>query len=196
VGDIVIGPVSWERMIGAVEKVRERLNRATAVLNEAAIPYAVVGGQAVAAWVSRVDEAAVRNTRDVDLLLRRADLDRAKEALAKARFVHRHSAGIDLFLDGPQAKARDAVHVVFAGEKVRPEYAAAAPDVTESESTETFRVINLEPLVRMKLTSFRDKDRMHLRDMIDVGLVDETWVATLPPELAGRLQQLLENPEG
>src|SRR4029453_252888 len=118
----VIGPVSWERMIRAVEKVRERMMRAVAALEKANIPYAVAGGNAVAAWVSRVDEAAVRNTQDVDLLLRRADLGRAKEALASAGFVSRHARGVDMFLDGPDARARDAVYLLFAGEKVRPEY--------------------------------------------------------------------------
>src|SRR5262249_56146663 len=105
--------VCGEGMIGGVEKVRERLLRATAALEKAGVPYAVVGGNAVAAWVSSVDEAAVRNTQDVDLLLRRADLDAAKAALASVGFVRRHAAGIDLFLDGPKAKDRDAVHVVF-----------------------------------------------------------------------------------
>src|SRR5438876_11130286 len=104
------GDVSWERMIRAVEKVRDRLRRATAALEKAGVPYAVAGGNAVAAWVSSIDEAAVRNTQDVNLLLRRADLDRAAQALALGGFVHRHVAGIDIFLDGPQAKARDAVH--------------------------------------------------------------------------------------
>src|SRR5207249_7928426 len=103
--------VSWERLSNAVEKVRQRLLRAAAALEQAGVPYAVAGGNAVAAWVSRVDEAAVRNTQDVDILLRRVDLDRAKEALAKAGFVYRHTASTDMFLDGPGAKARDAVHV-------------------------------------------------------------------------------------
>jgi hypothetical protein len=57
-------------MVRAVEKVRERLRRATAALEGAGIPYAVVGGNAVASWVARVDEAAVRNTQDVDILLK------------------------------------------------------------------------------------------------------------------------------
>src|SRR5438876_2981492 len=77
-----LAPVSWERMIRAVEKVRERLLRAAAALQTAGVPYAIAGGNAVAAWVSRVDEAAVRNTRDVDILLRRTDLEAAKTALA------------------------------------------------------------------------------------------------------------------
>src|SRR2546425_335651 len=110
------GEVSWERMIRAVEKVRDRLRRAVGALEKAGVPYAVAGGHAVAAWVSRVDEAAVRNTQDVDLLLRRADLAAATAALAAAGFVYRHVKGIDMFLDGPTAKARDGVHIVFAGE--------------------------------------------------------------------------------
>src|SRR5688572_29439735 len=118
----IISELAWERMVSAVEKVRERLRRAAQALADAGIPYAVAGGNAVAAWVGEVDEAAVRNTQAVDILLRRADLDRAKEALAKAGFIYRHAASIDMFLDGPGAKARDAVHIVFAGEKVRPTY--------------------------------------------------------------------------
>ena len=191
---VTLGDVSWERMIGAVEKVRERLLRATAALNRAGIPHAVVGGHAVAAWVSRVDETAVRNTQDVDLLLRRHDLDAATAALAPAGFVRRHAAGLDLFLDGQDAKARDAVHVVFAGEKVRPDYPQPAPDVSESEATPAFRVVTLDALVRMKLTSFRLKDRVHLLDLIEVGLVDATWPGRLPAELASRLRELLDNP--
>ena len=192
----VVGEVSWERMIRAVEKVRERLRRTVAALEAATVPYALAGGNAVAAWVSRVDEAAVRNTQYVDILLRRADLPSAITAMAKAGFIHRHVKSIDMFLDGPDAKARDAVHVVFAGEKVKSDSIAAAPDVTESEVTETFRLVTLEALVRMKLTAFRDKDRTHLRDLIEVGLVDGNWIERLPSELAARLQGLLDNPEG
>ncbi|MCH8047288.1 MAG: nucleotidyltransferase family protein [Planctomycetes bacterium] len=193
---IAYGDISWERMIRAVERVRERLQRATAALQDAGIPYAVVGGNAVAAWVSRVDEAAVRNTRDVDVLLRRDDLPAATEALAGAGFVYRHVKGVDMFLDGPQAKARDAVHIVFAGEKIRPDYACETPDVLESDESTSFRILDLEALVRMKLTSFRRKDQMHLIDLIDVGLIDADWPGKFTADLAGRLQELLDNPEG
>lgn len=190
------GNVSWERMIGAVEKVRQRVLRAASALEKAGIPYALAGGNAVAAWVSRVDEAAVRNTQDVDIVLRRSDLEAAKSAMSEAGFVYRRAAAVEMFLDGPGAKARNAVHVVFAGEKVRPEYPAPAPDVSESEATEWFRVLTLESLVRMKLTSFRDKDRTHLRDLLEVGLIGPGWVERLPPELGARLQVLLDTPEG
>src|SRR5207237_5898309 len=95
----VVSALAWERMVTAVEKVRDRLRRAVQALEQAKIPYAVAGGNAVAAWVGEVDEAAVRNTQDVDLLLRRQDLDAAKQALGAAGFVYRHSAGVDMFLD-------------------------------------------------------------------------------------------------
>lgn len=184
-----------DRMVLGVERVRDRLRRVSAALEQAGIPYAVVGGNAVAAWVATVDVAAVRNTQDVDVLLRRTDLDRAAEVLASAGFVRRRVAGIDLFLDGPDAKPRDAVHVVLAGEKVRPDYDSPAPDVSESEKPETFRVLSLEALVRMKLTSFRDKDRMHLRDLLEIGLIDATWKDRYSTLLAARLQQLIDTPE-
>jgi hypothetical protein len=187
---------SLDAMERAVEKVYERLVRATAALEQAGIPYAVAGGHAVAAWVARVDEAATRTTRDVDILIRRADLDAVKSTLEKVGFHYRHRAGVDLFLDGPEAKARDAVHVVFAGEKVRAHEALPNPDVTESELADRFRVLSLPALVRIKLTAFRDKDRTHLRDLLDVGLIDASWSVQLPPELAARLQSLIDTPEG
>lgn len=190
------GLVALERMERAVWKVRDRLLRATAALERAGVPYAVVGGNAVAAWVEQVDEAAVRATQDVGLMIRRVDLESAKKALAEAGFIYRHVAKIDMFLDGPGAKPRDAVHILFSGEKVREEDYAPVPDVTEGDSFTAYRVVKLESLVQMKLTSFRDKDRTHLRDMIDVGLIDQSWPAKLPNELAIRLQMLLDDPDG
>jgi hypothetical protein len=190
------GPISWERMIGAVEDVQRRLERAVGALEGAGVPYAVIGGNAVAAWVSKIDRAAVRITADVDLLLRRDDLETAKTALEGAGFIYRHSAGVTMFLDGPTGKFRDAVHVIFANEKVRPEYTAPAPDVSERERDERFEVLTLEALVRMKLTSFRDKDRTHLRDMLEVSLIDKTWLDRLPASLRERLQLLIDTPNG
>jgi hypothetical protein len=193
---VELGEFSLDRMVRAVEKVRERLLRATAALNQHQVPYAVIGGNAVAAWVSRVDEAAVRNTQDVDILIRREDLERTKVALESAGFVYRHAASIDMFLDGPNAKARDAVHVIFAQERVRPEYLLDTPDVAEVDVSGTYSVLKLESLVSMKLTSFRDKDRTHLRDFIEVGLIDDSWTSRFAPELAARLQSLFDTPHG
>ena len=189
-------PFSWERMIEAVEAVRQRALRATSALAKANILYAVIGGNAVAAWVARVDRAAVRNTQDVDILIRRSDFEAVKVALGQAGFVYHKVLDVDCFLDGPDSSPRDAVHILFAGEKVKPNDLAPTANVEEREPAEDYEILKLESLVRMKLTSFRDKDRMHLRDMISVKLIDETWPVRLPAELGDRLQQLLDDPDG
>lgn len=146
--------------------------------------------------MSQVDESVVRNTRDVDIILNESDLESATTALKAEGFIYRRSAGVTMFLDGPDAKARDAVHVVFAGIKVRPEYPEPVPEIDEYELIDDVRTLPFERLVKMKLTSFRDKDRVHLRDMISIGLIDEAWLERLPAELQSRLQKLLDDPDG
>ena len=189
-------PISLERMVRAVEKVRIRLLRAVKALEDAALPYAVIGGNAVAAWVSRIDEAAVRNTQDVDILIRREDFDRVKAAFEQAGFTYGQTLDVHFFLDEPNGKIRDAVHLLMAGEKVKAEYATACPDVSDSERGSDFQVISLLALVEMKLNSFRRKDQTHLLDMIEVGLIDASWPAMFPAALGTRLQELLDDPNG
>jgi Uncharacterised nucleotidyltransferase len=190
---VVIG---WERALMAAEKVKERLRRATKALEAAGVPYAVVGGNAVAEWVARIDDEAVRNTRDVDLLVRRADFAAARTALEAAGFVYHHLLDVDVFVDGPQGKPSAGLHLLFAGEKVRKEDEHSCPELDESERAAEFQVVSLLALVRMKLTYWRDKDRTHLRDMIHVGLIDKTWPPLLQAPLGDRLQELLDNPDG
>ncbi|MCI0674258.1 MAG: nucleotidyltransferase family protein [Phycisphaerales bacterium] len=185
-----------QRMVNAVESVRVRLVRATQALAKHNVPYAVVGGNAVAAWVASVDEEAVRNTRDVDVMINRSDFRAAKQALESEGFIHRKVAGMDLFLDDAKAKPRTAVHVIFSGEFVRAGEPLPNPGVEQSTQLGGFRVLNLDALVRIKLTAFRDKDRTHVRDLIEVGLVDQSWTDKLPAALAARLQSLLDTPEG
>ena len=190
-------PGTWETMIRAVELVRERALRVARAFESAGIPYAIIGGNAVAAWVAGVDPAAVRNTQDVDVLLRREDMDRARTALEAEGFEYRRVKSIDMFIDRMTGgKARDAVHVLLANEYVRDGDLAPTADVAESVRGSLYQILELPALVRMKLTSFRLKDRVHLLDMIDVGLVDTSWLDRLPPELAARLKELLDNPEG
>lgn len=194
--DAVAGPIGWERAFMAAEQVRARLRRATKALDDARVPYAVAGGNAVAEWVGRADEGAVRNTRDVDLLIRRIDLPAARTALESAGFVYYQLLDVEMFIDGPQGRPSEAVHILFAGEKVRPDYEHASPDLDESERAAEFQVATLQALVRMKLISNRRKDQVHLLDLIGVGLIDATWPARFPPPLGDRLQQLLDDPNG
>jgi Nucleotidyl transferase AbiEii toxin, Type IV TA system len=184
-----------DRMERAVAKVRERLLKATAALNQAGIAYAVAGGNAVASWVASIDEGAVRNTRDIDLLVRRADMSAVTAALEQAGFVPAKTFGVTMFLENQDAKPSESVHLLFAGEKVRDDYPLPSPDVVTVDDPAGFRVLKLEELVRMKLLAHRDKDRTHIRDMIGVGLIDQSWLSKLPPVLAERLKAILDTPE-
>jgi hypothetical protein len=190
----VTNDLLWERMNRAVEAIRQRLERAAAALDAASIPYAVVGGNAVAIYVGLVDRGAVRTTRDVDFLLRRDDLTQATIALESEGFAATDSFGVTMFLDGPNALPSEAIHIVFAGEKVKTDDPLANPDVIESERPTTFQVVTLEALVRMKLTSFRLKDQVHLQDLVRVGLVDASWCDRFPAALAERLRGIVANP--
>ena len=96
-----------------------------------------------------------------------------------------------MFPGGAGAKARDAVHGLFAGEKVLPDDPLATPDASKVEDVRRHPTSKLDPLVRRKRTAFRDKDRMHLRDVIDGELVDESWCERLP-----RFNRLLDDPNG
>ena len=197
-GVIPFGPASLDRMVAAVNAVHDRLYRSTAALEAAGIPYAVAGGIAVAAWVARIDTSAVRNTPEVNLLIHRVDLAGVMTELEKAGFFYREVNGRHVFLDRPEAKPRDAVFVFFANEKIRADDLESTADVGESEAGADgrYRHLTLEALVRMKLTSFRNEDGMHLRDLLDVGLIDETWPAKFHLELSERLQHVLDNPNG
>ena len=190
------GDELYARMERAVERVTQRLRKTVETLEKAGVLYAVVGGHAVRAWVAQVDEAAVRNTRDVDILIRPEDLPEVVNAMTMAGFHHRQTSGIDMFVEDPEASAHDAVHIVLAGQMVRPDDFEANPDVEPPEIADQFRTIPLDALVRMKLNSFRLKDRVHILDMISLGMVDHSWLSKFPSELSNRLQSLLENPDG
>jgi hypothetical protein len=176
----------------ALDEVTDRLQRIAGALEEAGVPYALVGGQAVALWVATRDPAAVRTTKDVDILLRREDLPRARAAAASVALDYFEVVGVGMFLERSDPNPRKGVHLLWAGEKVRPEYPLPSPTVEERELLEPGKaVVSLAGLVRMKLMSNRDQDRVHLRDLIDVGLIERSLLQTLPPELASRLDALL-----
>jgi len=190
------GEELWNRMERAVERVNERLRKTVQILEDAKVPYAIVGGHAVRAWVAQVDEAAVRTTRDVDVMVRPEDLPLLMQAMSRAGFHHRGTSGLNMFLEDPQGSARDAVHVVLTGEMVRPDDIDPNPDIEPMTRANNFCTITLEALLRMKLNSFRDKDRVHIRDMISVGLIDETWLTRYPEPIRQRLQEILDDPNG
>jgi hypothetical protein len=182
----------WERYQMAVDKLTERLNRITEALTKLGVPYALVGGQAVILWVSTKDPGAVRTTKDVDILIDRADLPKAKRAALSVGLEYVEVIDVGMFLEPADPNPRHGVHLVWAGEKVKANDPLPNPAIDERLELEPGKsVVSLPGLVRMKLMANRDKDRVHLRDMIDVGLIDRAMLAGLPAELAARLDSLL-----
>lgn len=175
----------------AVQRVEKLLGDVTKALDDANVPYGVVGGNAVAAWVTTVDEGAVRATKDVDILVRRADLSAATEALRPIGLMPVEVLGVRMFVDRERPNPKTGVHVVIANELIRPHYAHPAPDPDETVRASTgFLVVDLAALLRMKLQSYRDIDRVHIRDLMSVDLIDGDLITDLPPDLRKRLEEI------
>jgi len=191
----IVGDELWARMERAVEKVNERLRKTVRILEDAKVPYAVVGGHAVRAWVAQVDEAALRTTQDVDILVRPNDFPAMKDAMIAAGFHHRKTLALDMFVEHPDASARDAVHVVLVG-KIERAGDNPNPDIEPLSRSNDFQTVQLETLVFMKLNANRRKDQVHLLDLVSLGLIDQTWTERFPEPLRSRLVDLLNDPDG
>lgn len=183
--------VSFRDYVMAVDRVEKLLRRITAALERAGVAYAVVGGNAVAAWVAQADPSATRATKDVDLLVDRSALGRVDEVMQREGLERVDLRRLVLYIDPAEPSKRAGVHLVWANELIRPSYGCPSPLVSESVvDPQGFRVIDLPALVRMKLTSFRDIDRVHVGDLLEVGLITPAVRATLNPALAARLDQV------
>lgn len=185
-----------------MEKLKAKARSVSQALQKAGIPHAVVGGLSVAAHVAAVDELAARNTLDLDILLNRADLDRAGQALKSLGFVYRKVMGISAFLPASKgdrkSRFQEGVHIVFADERVRPEYVCPAPSLASSPVVlvrEGYVCLDVPRLLRMKLTSFRHKDIVHIQDLLGQRLITRKMAAELPPELQARMEQVKRDTE-
>lgn len=178
-----------------MDRVELRLRKTIAILEATGIPFAIVGGNAVRIWVAQVDPGAVRATNDVYVLIRPENLEQVKQVMAENGYHYRKAAGLDMFLEGKDDSVRYAIHIVLANRMVKENDYEANPDVEPSEYGDGIRTLPLERLVRMKLNSFRLKDRVHLLDMIEVGLLNNNWITKFPKPLGERLRLLIENPD-
>ncbi len=143
------------------------LKRAADGLRNAEIDYRLVGGLAVFFHVDARDPLAARFTRDIDLAIHRDDLNAIRVALEPLGFTYRHVAS------------------------VRPDYIEAVPNSPAvTDLAEGIALAPVSDLVLMKLTSFREKDRVHIRDMDAVGLIMAALESQLRPEFQARLRQV------
>jgi hypothetical protein len=174
-----------------VDQLFDRIQQLHSLLTAARIPYRIVGGMAVFIHVFERDPLRARLTADVDAAISRQDLPAVIEAARKAGWVFRHAGGVDMLIDeATQARARSAVHLLFLNEKVRPEYVEAIPASAPAQTREGIVLASVADLVRMKLTSYRLKDRVHIQDLDGVGLIDAEIEARLPELLRARLAEV------
>ena len=179
---------SYDAHIGQLVDIAERLKQVCA---EAGVDYRIVGGLAVFLHVRDRDPLAARTTRDVDVAIRRADLNKIREAAPTAGFEFRHAAGVDMLIDRTATKTRSAVHFVFLNEKVQPDYVEPVPGMEEAvRTTDGLMLVSVGDLLRMKLTSLRLKDQVHIQDLDSVGLITADIERGLSPGLAERLRQV------
>ena len=175
-------------LVGVLQKVTEPLVKE-------GIAHELIGGLAVLVHVEEADPTHATLTRDVDLMIHRADLGRVKQAAEQHGFHFRHSAGLDMLLYGSTDSARNAVRLLFSGERVRPQQVAPNPPIDPVEKEihgHRVFVIRLRDLLVMKLSAFRDKDRVHVRSMDAAGLLTPEVEMELPVDLADRLRHVRE----
>jgi hypothetical protein len=183
---------SIDRIVAAVNAVEDRLTRSVQALQRAEISYALIGGRAAMSWVESVEPSAIRYTPNVDYLICRDDVVHARQALENAGFEIRDWRSRACFVDRPSVAVRSGVRFVFADEFFNPDDLLPTPRLDEAQQFDNVRVIALEALVRMKLTAFRTIDRVHLDDLLGVGLFDQNWVGRFVPVLGARLQEILD----
>jgi hypothetical protein len=192
----------WSSMPGILaagymqQLLHDRVHRFTSALDAAGIPYGVCGGMAVIAWVSASNPDYVRNTKDVDVCMRRADLARAAEALKPHEFIFAEVSGVPMFLDGPDSTPKHAVHVVIAGEIAR-SGEVPVPDIAAGVRDAAFpwARVELDRLLTMKLIAGRMHDKVHIADLWRAKAIDRSWVARVPEPLQVRLAEWLDAAE-
>ena len=175
---------------GLVEQLVVSMQRLHQALDKAGISYEVIGGMAVFLHVDRVDPILARLTRDIDIAIRRTDLERIREAVRPFGLTYRHVAGVDMLLDADQPKARSAIHLIMTGERVRVDYPEPTPEIGTGEMIMGARVTSIDHLLTMKLTSFRLKDQVHVQDLDGAGLLTKSMEDALSPLLQERLAKV------
>jgi hypothetical protein len=172
-----------------LEQLLKLADTVEAIFSSAGLDYRIVGGVATYCYVEEAAPDAGRLTRDVDIMVRREDLEKIARAAEPFGFRYRHVAGVDMLVKADEPSVRRAVHMVIAGERVRPSDVEAVPNLGESRRIRGVHLVPLADLVRMKLTSNRLKDGAHIVDLDEAGLITAEIEAGLTPVLRARLAE-------
>jgi hypothetical protein len=151
----------FQQMFDLAQRVHE-------ALTEAGVEYRIVGGVAVFLHINELDPFAARLTPDVDVAIDRKDLEKIAAIAEPHGFRYVDGAWVDA------DKTKSSVHFLFIGEKARPNHPEPVPGFSPPVVTkEGILLAPVADLVRMKLTSFRQRDKAHI--------IDIAGSATCPP---------------
>jgi hypothetical protein len=177
----------FEKRVDQLFDLAELVEKA---FSSAGLEYRVVGGLATYLYVEESEPDAGRLTKDIDIAVRREDLQKIAEAVKPFGLQYRCAAGVNMLAPAGERPARRAVCLICTGEKVRPDYPEPVPELGPYRTVKGVRLIPLPDLIRMKLTSFRAKDEAHLKDLDEAGLITPEIQAELSPILRERLVQV------
>jgi hypothetical protein len=156
----------------------------------AGLEYRVIGGLAAYLYVEELEPDAGRLTKDIDIIVRRDDLEAIARAVMPFGLQYSRVKGADMLVQTGQPSTRRAVHMIFSGEKVREEYPDPVPELGAFLTLHGVRLVPVEDLIRLKLTSYRLKDEMHLKDLDEAGVITPEIESQLTPLQLDRLRQM------
>ena len=160
-------------------------------LQSAGVPFEVIGGVAVNAHIFAFDRSRSFVTRDIDLLLRREDIEKAAKAAESIGYHGKKMLGGYTLIKTGQ-KLAEAIHMIFAGEKSKASQPYPHPELQPELRNLlgiSIPVASLKDLLYMKLNSLSPKDLVHIETMDEVGLITPSLEQALPPLLQDRLKQ-------
>lgn len=182
-----------EAAFHAQQVVRDRQTDVAATLSRLAIRFALSGSNATFAWISNVDPSAVRQYRNIEFIVLRDNTDEAIRALSQIGLAAEIRTDYILFRNGKTRHDHWADKALYFGST---DGVIEVPKLDEIELLDGLPVVQKARLVYFQLERWTLDDRVDIRDMIDVGIVDDSWLPRLPAELASRLQVLLNDPDG
>jgi hypothetical protein len=162
----------------SVDQLFDLAKRVETAFSCAGLEYRVVGGLATYLYVEEMEPDAGRLTKDIDIAVRREDLEAIAKAVEPFGLHYRHAAGVDMLVQAAEPSTRRAVHL------------EPTPELGPCRTIQGVRLIPLVDLVRMKLTSFRAKDEAHLKDLDEAGLITAELETKLSTVLRERLAQV------
>ena len=153
----------------------ESASQASLAMERAGIPHSIIGGVAVFLHVDAIEPIAARLTPDVDLAISRDNFLAAARVLESLGYSGNNCA----FRHSVDPQGWRAVHLILDGDMLEP-----------VRTKEGILIAPVDDLVRMKLTSFRLKDKVHIQDLDSVALITPEIEAGLFEPLRQRLAEV------